>query len=151
MKTIIAALALAASATLTTIPTAHAADKACIPIGGEALGQFYNEGKDVLGAMMGTWTSTRGTVKSEKKTATGISLEMEHVFSTNSGGVVRTRDVAEMTAVPGKKDSYMLEVTYTVVEALGPFKGYAGTFNSFGLIKTNTGQALVRYEGEICK
>jgi hypothetical protein len=148
---IIAALALAVGATFTAVPTANAADKACVPIGGEALGQFCNEGKDVTGAMMGTWTSTRGTVKSEKRTATGISLEMEHVFSTNTGGVVRTRDIAEMTAVPGKKDSYMLEVTYTVVEALGAFKGYTGTFNSFGLIKTNTGQALVRYEGEICK
>lgn len=151
MKTIMTALALAASTFLTFAPAASAAEKACIPIGGEALGQFYNDGKDVIGAMMGTWTSTRGTVRSEKKTATGVTLEMEHVFSTNTGGVVRTRDVAEMTTVPGKKDSYMLEVTYTIVEALGAFKGYTGTFNSFGLIKTNTGQALVRYEGEICK
>lgn len=151
MKMIIAALALAAAANFTSISEGNAADKTCIPVGGEALGQFYNEGKDVVGAMMGTWTATRGKVKSEKKTPTGSLLEMEHVFSTNTGGVVRTRDVAEMTAVPGKKDSYMLEVTYTVVEALGALKEYTGTFNSFGLIKTDTGQALVRYEGKICK
>ncbi|MFA5950054.1 MAG: hypothetical protein WC807_07205 [Hyphomicrobium sp.] len=151
MKQSASALVVAAGLLIVNVSGASAADKTCLPIGGEALGQFYNEGKDVVGAMMGTWSSTRGTVKSEKKTATGLSFDMEHVFSTNAGGVVRTKDVAELTPVPGKQDSYMLEVTYTVVESLGNLKGYAGTFNSFGLLKTNTGEGLVRYMGEICK
>ena len=120
-------------------------------VGGEALGQFYNDGRDVIGAVMGTWASTRGTVKSEKKTAAGLRLEMEHVFTSSKGGTVRPADVAELTQMAGKPDAYMLEVTYTVVEALGSVKGYGGTFNSFGVVKLDTGEALVRYAGEICK
>jgi hypothetical protein len=151
MKLSISALAISAAVLIANVSGAVAADKTCIPIGGEALGQFYNDGKDVVAAMMGAWAGARGTVKGEKKTATGLSLEMEHVFTSNQGGAVRTRDTAELTQVPGKQDAYMLELSYTVVESFGPLKGYAGTFNSFGLIKMNTGEALVRYAGEICK
>ena len=76
---------------------------------------------------------------------------MEHVFTTSKGGVVRTRDEAELTGVPGKKDVYMLELAYTVAESFGHLKGYAGTFNSFGLFNMGIGEALVRYFGEISK
>lgn len=130
---------------------AYAEEKSCFPIGGTALGQFYNEGKEVIAAMSGTWTAATGTVTSQEKTATGLALGMEHDFTTSKGGVVRTRDDAELTAVPGKRDTYMLELTYTVVESFGHLKGYTGTFNSFGLIKMGSGEALVRYKGEICK
>ena len=151
MKKLNCVIAVAAGLIAANLSRALAAEKQCIPIGGEALGQFYNEGNDVVAAMMGTWASARGTVKSQKKTATGPDLAMEHVFSSNAGGVVRTRDAAELTEVPGKKNTYMLELTYTVVEFFGNVKGYAGTFNSFGLLKLGTGEALVRYFGEICK
>jgi hypothetical protein len=151
MKKLTHAIVLSAGMIAANATGALAAEKQCIPIGGEALGQFYNDGNDVVAAMMGTWASARGTVKSQKKTATGLALEMEHVFSSSAGGVVRTRDVAELTEVPGKKDAYMLELAYTVVESFGNVKGYAGTFNSFGLLKLGTREALVRYFGEICK
>jgi hypothetical protein len=151
MKKLAYAITLSAGLIVASVTGAVAADKQCLPIGGEALGQFYNDGADVVAAMMGTWASARGTVKSQKKTATGLELAMEHVFTSSAGGVVRTRDVAELTEVPGKKDTYMLELAYTVVESLGNVKGYAGTFNSFGLLKLGTGEALVRYFGEICK
>jgi hypothetical protein len=101
---------------------------------GEALGQFYNT-KDVGAAMSGTWAAARGTVVSQKPTATGLDLEMEHVFSTSDGGVVRTRDIAQLTAIPGKGDAYMLELSHAVVEAFGRLKGYSGTLNSYGLFR----------------
>ncbi len=151
MKNLTYAIALCAGLIAANTTAALAAEKQCIPIGGEALGQFYNEGNDVVAAMMGTWASARGTVKSQKKTANGLALEMEHVFSSSAGGVVRTHDAAELTEVPGKKNTYMLELAYTVVESFGNLKGYTGTFNSFGLLKLGTGEALVRYFGEICK
>ena len=151
MKKLIHALTISTSLLAMGVTGASAAEKQCIPIGGEALGQFYNNDQDVVAAMSGTWTAARGTVKKMKKTATGLDLEMEHVFSTSEGGVVRTHDAAELTEVPGKKDTYMLELAYTVVESFGQLKGYAGTFNSFGLIKMGTGEALVRYSGQICK
>ncbi len=126
-------------------------DQQCQIVGGTALGQFFNDGNDVIGSMDGTWNATSGKVINQKETATGLVLSMEHVFTTSKGGVLRTRDDAELTAVPGKKDTFMLELAYTVVESFGHLKGYTGTFNSFGLLKTDSGEALVRYSGEICK
>lgn len=151
MKWLIYALAISAGLFGANLTSAQAAENACIPIGGEALGQFYNDNKDVVAAMSGTWAAARGAVKSQKQTPTGLSLEMEHVFSTSDGGVVKTQDKAELTAIPGKTDAYMLELAYTVVESFGRLKGYAGTFNSYGLFKMGSGEALVRYSGQICK
>jgi hypothetical protein len=150
VKNVIAGAAICA-ALLTAGSGARAESGQCVPIGGTALGQFYNDGKNVIGSMDGTWNATSGAVTSQRETATGLVLGMEHVFSTSNGGVVRTRDEVELTAIPGKKDTYMLELAYTVVESFGHFKGYSGTFYSFGLLKMDSGEALVRYAGEICK
>jgi hypothetical protein len=94
MKRSIYALAVCAALLGTGVTGARAAESSCVPVGGEALGQFYNDTKDVVAAMSGTWAAARGTVLSQKQTPTGLSLEMEHVFSTSDGGVVRTRDQA---------------------------------------------------------
>jgi len=151
MKKILTAAALCA-ALLATNSTAQAqSGKQCIPIGGTALGQFFEGGSQVIGSMDGSWNATSGKVISKKETANGLVLGMEHVFSTSMGGVVRTRDNVELTAVPGKKDTFMLELAYSVVESFGPLKGYTGTFYSFGLLKMASGEALVRYSGKICK
>ncbi len=150
MRNLLASAAVVA-ALVTFGSGVQAASNQCLPIGGTALGQFYNEGNDVIGSMDGTWNATRGTVISQRETAAGLVLVMEHVFSTSRGGVVLTRDDVELTAVPGKKDTYMLELAYTVVETFGHLTGYSGTFNGFGLLKMGSGEALVRYTGEICK
>jgi hypothetical protein len=101
--------------------------------------------------MSGTWAAPRGSLLNQKQSDAGMSLEMEHVFAASDGGVVRTHDQAELTAVAGKKDAYMLELSYTVVEAFGRLKGYGGTFHSFGLYKAGSGEALVRYSGQLCR
>ena len=150
MKKSMYALAISASLLALGAPGASATEN-CIPIGGMVAGQFYDGGKQVIGAMAGTWAATHGTVVSEKKTATGILLGMEHAFSTSRGGVVRTRDKVVLTTVPGKKGVYALDITYTVAEAFGHLKGYTGSFNSFGRINLNTGEAVVRYAGQLCK
>ncbi len=131
--------------------SAQAAGGECVNIGGTALGQFFNDGKEVVGAMSGTWASTRGTVVSEEKTTTGLLLGMEHAFSTSGGGVVLTRDKVVLTAIPGGENDYGLDIAYTVVESFGQLKGFAGTFNSYGRINTGTGEAVVRYRGQLCK
>jgi len=130
---------------------AKASSETCVPIGGTALGQFFNEGKDVIGAMSGTWSATRGKVVSQKKTTTGISLEMEHAFSTREGGVVLTRDKIALTTAPGKKDSYLLDIAYNVAKSFGHLKGYSGTFYSKGRLDMDSGEAVVRYRGKLCK
>ncbi len=151
MKTYIYVIATAVSLFATSMTGAQEIEKPCISIGGQAMGQFYNENGDVLAPMFGTFAATRATVKSQKKTLTGVLLEMEHVFTTSDGGGVRTRDIAELTDIPGKKDSHLLEVTYTIVESFGRLKGYRGTFNSYGAIKLGMGEGLLRYSGQICQ
>jgi len=151
MKKILTAVAFCAAIVATSSTAQAQSGKQCIPIGGTALGQFFDGGSQVIGSMAGTWNATKGKVVSQKETATGLVLGMEHVFSTSMGGVVRTRDNVELTAVPGKKDTYMLELAYNVVESFGHLKGYTGTFYSFGLLKMASGEALVRYSGELCK
>ena len=140
------------AALLISASGAQAESKQCLPIGGTALGKVYG-GNQIMGAMSGTWTGARGEIKDETKTETknGFDIEMEHFFITGDGGIVKTRDKAEFTAVPGKDQTSMLEIAYTVAESEGPLAGYSGTFYSFGLIKMGEGSAVVRYSGEICK
>ena len=147
LKTALVATLMAGSVTV----SAQAESTSCIPIGGTALGQFFNDGKDVIAAMSGTWSATRGTVVSQKITETGIILGMEHAFSTGEGGVVTTRDNVVLTSIPSEKNGFALDIAYTVVESYGHLKGYSGTFNSYGRVNTGTGEAVVRYRGKLCK
>jgi len=47
----------------------------------------------------------------------------------------------------------MIEITYHVKEdsTSGQLKGYAGTFNSYGLVDMENFEGVIRYSGEICK
>jgi hypothetical protein len=126
-------------------------NKQIFKIGGTALGQFFNEGAEVLGAMTGCWASTYGKVISQKQTETGLQLEMQHVFTTSSGGMVQTRDDVVLTAIPGREAMFAIEFTYNVVKASGQLEGFSGTFKSFGLVKMDEDKGVVRYEGQITK
>jgi len=150
MKKILTTAAICTALLATTTPALAQSGKQCKPIGGAALGMFYDETK-VLGALFGTWTATRGEITSKKETETGIDFTMTHAYSTADGGTVRTRDMAKFTAVPGKDKTFMVEISYTVVEAEGSMEGYSGTFYSFGLAKLGEAKAVVRYFGELCK
>lgn len=66
-------------------------------------------------------------------------------------GLIRTRDKATLTSIPGKDNTYMLEIAYKVMDSRGTYAGYSGGFNSFGLIDLAKGQVILRYQGEICK
>lgn len=70
---------------------------------------------------------------------------------SDKGGLLKTKDKEVLTAVPGKDQVYMIEITYNVVDARGVFTGFYGTFNSFGLIKLGEGKVVIRYSGELCK
>ena len=125
--------------------------KECHTIGGTALGQFFDENTEVIGAMSGFWAATRGSVLSQTETETGFDLVMRHIFSTPSGGVVTTKDKVKMTKIVGSDDNFALDVSYSIDETFGHLKGYTGTFHSFGRLNVTTGEGLVRYSGEICK
>ena len=148
MKHLFASLAIAAA---TVASQAAASPQHCLPIGGTALGQFFDDNAEVIGAMSGFWAAKRGSVLSQVETDTGYDLDMRHIFSTASGGVVTTRDKIKLTKVVGDADNFALDIAYTVDETFGHLKGYSGTFYSFGRLNLKTGEGLVRYTGEICK
>ncbi|MBY0577677.1 MAG: hypothetical protein K2P57_01385 [Burkholderiales bacterium] len=127
---------------------AHASD--CMPIGGTGLGDATDE-THFVAALSGDFTGAQAEVVDQKKTETGLILGMTHHFINSKGGLLKTKDEAVLTAVPGKDRVYMLEITYNVVESQGSYAGYKGRFNSFGLIKLGEGKVIVRYSGELCR
>ena len=136
------------------------AGQACKPIGGVGTANFYAEGENkpiiISATMIGSVSHAAGKITAQRKTATGLEMDMEHYFGTNEASGMQTRDLGVLTAVPGKPGRYMLEITYTIQEGVtrGTLKGYKGQFKSFGLADLrdpNDMKALVRYSGEICK
>ena len=129
---------------------AQAADNQCMPIGGATIGEAIDE-THLIGALSGSLAAPNAKITNQKKTDTGLLLEMVHDFISDKGGLLKTNDQAILTAVPGKDQTYMAEITYNVIESKGNFTGYKGTFNSFGIIKLGEGKVIVRYSGELCK
>lgn len=129
---------------------ANAAGNHCMPIGGTALAEAIDESSFVA-EMSGAFASANAKVTHQEKTDTGLVLDIEHTFLGDKGGLLKTSDKAVLTAVPGKNQTYMIEIAYNVIDARGAYSGYKGTFNSFGLIKLSEGKIVIRYSGELCK
>jgi len=149
-------LGLMVPASIAGMSTLQAAENNCMPIGGLGTANLVAE-KDgtytIAAKMVGSVSNAAGKVTKIRKTATGLELDMEHYFMTAKGGFMLTRDIGVLTAVPGKKDHYMTEITYKIQEGStsGVLKGYKGTFKSWGLTDLGKPQVVVRYAGEICK
>ena len=142
---------LLSTALLVTLSlNAYSADKECVSIGGMGLAEAIDE-THLVAAMSGDMTGANAEITGQKKTETGLILDMEHHFMSNKNGLLKTKDKAILTAVPGKDQTYMLEINYTVVDSRGIYADYRGEFQSFGLIKLGKGQVILRYKGELCK
>lgn len=76
--------------------------------------------------------------------------EFEHMFVTEDGSTIYTRDQSWGISVPGT-DYIVGGAAYTVVKATGKFEGFTGTFHSWGTFAPGKGQAILRYEGQICR
>jgi len=148
-------LILSASIITTTISSAHAAEN-CMPIGGTGMPNFVPQ-KDgtitIVAPLTGSVATAAGKITAQRKTATGLEMDMEHYFMTEAGGFIHTKDLGILTTVKGKKDRYMIEITYQVQKgsASGVLKGYEGSFKSFGLVDLAKLNGLIRYSGKICK
>ncbi len=139
------------TATLAAITfNAYAADSQCMPIGGTGLGNAIDE-THFVAVLNGAFTAANAKVVNQEKTENGLILDMEHNFLSDKDGSLKTKDRAILTAVSGKDQAYMIEITYNVVESQGAYAGYKGKFNSFGLMKLKEGKVVVRYSGELCK
>lgn len=136
--------------TLIFISSGAFAAKQCQEIGGMGLAEAIDE-THLVAALSGDMTGANAKIIKQEKTKTGLLLDMEHNFISNKNGLLQTRDKAVLTSVIGKENTYMLEINYSIVDSRGTYEGYRGEFHSFGLIKLDKGQVILRYKGEICK
>lgn len=155
LSTLLITSALSGGAT-----AAMAQSPECIVIGGVAIPNFFAEGEGqpiiISAALTGSVNNAAGKITAQRKTPTGLEMDMEHYFGRDDGGAFQTRDLGVLTAVPGKEGRYMIEITYDIQEDVtrGTLKGYKGQFNSYGLVDLRDPDnmvGLVRYTGEICK
>lgn len=135
---------------LILVSTGALAAKQCQEIGGMGLAEAIDE-THLVAALSGDMAGANAKIINQKKTKTGLILDMEHNFISNKNGLLQTKDKAVLTKVLGKESTYMLEINYTIVDSRGIYKDYRGEFHSFGLIKLDEGKVILRYKGEICK
>ncbi len=137
-------------------PSIAQADGSCMPIGGTGMPNFVPQDDGtitIVAPLTGSAAIASGKITAQRKTSTGLEMDMEHYFMTEKGGFMHTRDLAILSNVAGKNDRYMIEITYDIQEAStsGVLKGYKGQFNSYGLVDLAKLQGLIRYSGEVCK
>ena len=151
-------IALALTSSFTTARPADAAE--CFPIGGVGIPNFFIEDKDrpmiISATLVGTVQNAAGKILAQRETPTGLEMDLEHYFGRSDGGAFMTKDLAVLTAVPGKAGRYMVEITYDIQEGTtrGTLKGVKGQFKSYGLVDLRDPddlRGLVRYAGEICQ
>lgn len=155
-KKLMFVLIVSASVAGATVSSAQAARKNCMPIGGLGMPNFVPQSDGtttIVAPLTGSVTTASGKITAQRETRTGLEMDMEHYFMTKKGGFMHTKDLAVLTNVTGKKDRYMVEITYHIQEAStsGVLKGYKGTFKSYGLVDLANLRGLIRYSGEICK
>ena len=135
---------------IVTFNVSSFAKNQCVAVGGMGLAEAIDE-THLVASLSGTMAGARAKILAQTTTETGLILDMEHYFISDENGLLKTRDKATLTTVPGKEQTYMIEIEYKVVESKGIYEGYAGNFHSYGLIKLAKGQVILRYKGEICK
>ena len=137
-------------------PVNAAAAKApqqCINMGGMGNYNYAADGRSGVAAMAGAFEGAVSfrQVGDFKDAGNGrLEGQFEHMFVTADGSTLRTRDLSWGYAVPNT-DYIVGGGAYTVVEATGRFAGYSGTFHSWGTFAPKKGQAVLRYQGEICR
>lgn len=148
---------IAATSLFVIISTSSSAgQKICTPIGGMAMPTFSPQANGtvrITAALIGSVSAASGTITAQRETKSGMEMDLNHYFLNNTGGSFHTVDHAELTAVPGKKGNFMIEINYAIEKesTTGTFKDYEGNFKSYGLVNLNKMEGQVRYSGEICK
>lgn len=155
-KKLMYALIVSATIAGATVSSAQAAGKSCMPIGGLGMPNFVPQSDGtttIVAPLTGSAATASGKITAQRETKTGLEMDMEHYFMTEKGGFMHTKDLAILSSVTGKKDRYMVEITYHIQEAStsGVLKGYKGSFTSYGLVDLANFRGLIRYSGEICK
>jgi len=147
---------VAASLLVIASSSAFSAQKVCTPIGGVAMPTFSPQVDGTIritAPLIGSASAASGTITAQRKTKSGLEMDLNHYFLNNTGGSFHTVDSAELTAVPGREGNFMIEIKYSIEKesTTGTFKGYEGNFKSYGLVDLNNMEGLVRYSGKVCK
>jgi len=155
LKKILYPLLITATIATTSITNANAS-KNCMPIGGAGLPNFVPQSDGtitIVAPLTGSVSNATGKITSQRKTSSGLEMDMEHYFMTKKGGFMHTNDLGILTKVPGTKERYMIEISYHVLadSTSGALKGYKGNFKSFGVVDLEKLNGIIRYSGEICK
>ena len=152
-----AAIAASIAAIITGASLSNAqAGETCMQMGGTGMANFVPQDDGtttIIASLTGSLATTSGTITAQRETSSGLEMDMQHYFMTDKGGFIHTRDLGVLTAVPGKKERYMIEITYDIQApaSSGVLKGFKGQFKSYGLVDLAKLEGLVRYSGEICK
>ncbi|MGP1256436.1 MAG: hypothetical protein ACTS10_18595 [Kiloniellales bacterium] len=148
-----AAAFLSASLTLAGGAAAASDAQVCRSMGGLGNYNYAEDGRSGVAAMAG---DLAGGVYfrqvGEFVTLENGALEgrFKHMFVTADGSTIRTEDVS--WAIPVEGSDYLVGgAAYSVVEATGAFEGFTGTFHSWGTFAPHKGQAVLRYDGQICR
>ena len=147
---------LLCGAVLSAAATPAVAADNCKLIGGLGMPNFVPQDDgtiSIVAPLTGSVSNASGTITGQRKTATGLEMDMEHYFMSSKGGFMHTKDLGVLTRVEGKKDQYMIEITYAIQpeSTSGILKNYQGQFKSYGLVDLEKMQGLIRYSGEICR
>jgi hypothetical protein len=129
------------------------ATKVCFNMGGMGNYNYAPDGRSGVAAMAGEFEGgvTFRQIGDFKDVGNGrLEGQFEHMFVTADGSTLRTRDLSWGYAVPNT-DYIVGGGAYTVVDATGRFAGMRGTFNSWGTFAPKKGQAVLRYDGQICR
>lgn len=125
----------------------------CRSMGGLGNYNYAEDGRSGVAAMAGDLAGgVHFRQVGEFVTSTSGTLEgrFEHMFVTEDGSTIRTED--KSWAIPVEGSDYLVGgAAYTVVEATGAYEGFSGTFHSWGTFAPHKGQAILRYEGKICR
>ena len=125
----------------------------CLSMGGMGNYNYAPDGRSGVAAMAGAFEGGVTFRQIGEFTDVGggrLEGRFEHHFTTADGSSLRTEDVSWGYAV-GDTGYIVGGGAYTVVEATGRFAGYRGTFRSWGTFAPGKGQAVLRYEGRICR
>ena len=136
--------------------SAQANETQCIAIGGLGMPNFVPQVDGtitIVAPLSGSVATASGKITAQRKTKTGLEMDMEHYFMNEKGGFMHTKDLGILTRVEGKENHYMIEISYQVQpeSTSGVLKGFKGNFKSYGLVDLKKLQGLIRYSGEICK
>lgn len=129
--------------------TAQESNDGCEIVGGTFLINFIDPTTGVAVLTGDISGGVRGIIVDSSVDDNGVmTLTLEHVIITTSGYFIMTSDEATLT--PVEENVFFMRQTQTIVGGTGPYLNATGTLIEFGAVDMGTGEAILRYSGEIC-